>query len=186
MRKIVSGFFISLDGVVEAPHEWHFPWFSDQMGAAIVGATNASDAMLMGRNVYQEWAEYWPNAPEDDEFGQFINNVDKYVVSTTLTEAGWGNTTVIPGDDLVERITELKSRPGKDIYISGSPTLVRSLLGHGLVDELQLLIHPIIVGSGERLYEGLDQIPLKVVAAETFETGVLFVRYAPDDSKPGE
>ncbi|GAA1005721.1 pyrimidine reductase [Acrocarpospora pleiomorpha] len=180
MRKIVSGFFISLDGVVESPDKWHFPYFNDEMGEVIGRGMQSADAMLMGRKLYEEWSEYWPAAGDEDPFGGFINNIQKYVVSTTLDKADWNNTTVLNGD-FVEEITNLKSQPGKDINISGSPTLVRSLLTHGLLDELQLLIHPIIVGAGQRLFDGLDQIPLKVVSSTTLQTGVLSVLYAPAD-----
>ncbi|WP_214107202.1 dihydrofolate reductase family protein [Acrocarpospora catenulata] len=179
MRKIVSGFFISLDGVVESPDKWHFPYFNDEMGAVIGSGMATSDAMMMGRNLYEEWSQYWPNATEDQDFAAHINGIEKFVVSTTLKSADWQNTTLLDGSDLTAQITEIKSRPGKNIYANGSPTLVRSLLALGLVDELQLLIHPIIVGTGARLYDGLADIPLKLESAETFSTGVVYARYVP-------
>ncbi|MDQ3738808.1 MAG: dihydrofolate reductase family protein, partial [Actinomycetota bacterium] len=97
MGRIVSNFFISLDGVVEAPDQWHFPYFNDEMGNAIGGGMQSTEAFFMGRVLYEEWAEYWPQHADDD-FGPFINNIPKYVVSNTLTEATWDNTTLVTGD----------------------------------------------------------------------------------------
>ena len=109
MGKIVSNFFISLDGVVEAPDQWHFPYFNDEMGAAVERTTETSKAFLMGRVMYEQWAGYWPDQGDDVEFASFINNVPKYVVSNTLEEATWNNTTVISGD-VAGGIRQLKDR----------------------------------------------------------------------------
>jgi dihydrofolate reductase len=184
MRKVVASEFVSLDGVVEAPDKWHFPYFNDQMGDAIEAAMAASDAMLMGRVLYEEWAAFWPNQdPDENPVAARMNGVRKYVVSTTLEEPlQWQNSTLI-GDDVAEVISRLKEQPGKDISISGSPTLVRSLLEDGLLDELRLMLHPIIVGSGKRLFEdGSDQKPLQLVDSKTFSTGVLYLTYQPAQS----
>ncbi|MFE3448905.1 dihydrofolate reductase family protein [Nonomuraea sp. NPDC059194] len=179
MRKIVASYFISLDGVVESPDKWHFPYFNDEMGAAIGAQFAESDAMLMGRVLYQEWASYWPaKSDEDDDFAGHINGIQKYVVSNSLDSVDWNNTTLIPGDSFVERLTELKQQPGGTIAMNGSPTLARSLFQHGLIDELFLLVHPIVVGTGQRLFEGSDQIPLKLTSSTTFETGVLSLTYS--------
>jgi dihydrofolate reductase len=183
MGKIVSNFFISLDGVVEAPDQWHFPYFSDQMGAAIEEGTGASEAFLMGRKLYGEWAEYWPNQGDDVPFASFINNVPKYVVSNTLDEATWNNTTVISGD-VAAQIQELKDQTGGDISMSGCATTVRWLLANGLLDELNLLVHPIAVGKGQRLFEDTPTHPLRLVKNETFDTGVLYLTYAPETDEP--
>jgi dihydrofolate reductase len=184
MRKVVASEFVSLDCVVEAPDKWHFPYFNDQMGDAIEAAMAASDAMLMGRVLYEEWAAFWPNQdPDENPVAARMNGVRKYVVSTTLEEPlQWQNSTLI-GDDVAEVISRLKEQPGKDISISGSPTLVRSLLEDGLLDELRLMLHPIIVGSGKRLFEdGSDQKPLQLVDSKTFSTGVLYLTYRPAQS----
>jgi dihydrofolate reductase len=184
MRKVVASEFVSLDGVVEAPEQWHFPYFNDQMGDAIEAAMVASDAMLMGRVLYEEWAAFWPNQdPDENPVAARMNGVRKYVVSTTLEEPlQWQNSTLI-GDDVAEMISRLKEQPGKDISISGSPTLVRSLLEDGLLDELRLMLHPIIVGSGKRLFEdGRDQKALQLVDSKTFSTGVLYLTYQPAQS----
>jgi dihydrofolate reductase len=178
MGKIVSSFFISLDGVVESPDQWHFPYFNDEMGAAIGKSIEANSALLMGRVLYDEWAAYWPNQDDDVPFASFINNVPKYVVSNTLTEATWTNTTVISGD-VATQIQELKDRTDGNIGMSGSATLVCWLLANGLLDELNLMVHPIAVGHGQRLFEDTPTHPLQLVNHETFSTGVLNLTYAP-------
>lgn len=178
MGKIVSGFFISLDGVVESPDKWHFPYFDDAMGAAVGESLETNEAFMMGRVLHDEWSEYWPNNPDDDGFGPFINNIPKYVVSNTITESGWNNTHVITGD-VATQIGELKARTPGNIGMSGSATTVRWLLANGLLDELHLLVHPIAVGHGQRLFEDTSTHPLKLLSSETFETGVLNLKYVP-------
>jgi dihydrofolate reductase len=184
MWKVVASEFVSLDGVVESPEKWHFPYFNDQMGDAIGAAMAASEAMLMGRVLYEEWAAFWPKQdPDENPVAAQMNGVRKYVVSTTLEEPlEWENSTLI-GDNIAEEISKLKEQPGKDISISGSPTLVRSLLEEDLLDELRLMVHPIVVGSGKRLFEdGGDQKALQLVDSKTFSTGVLYLTYRPAQS----
>ena len=178
MGKIVSNFFISLDGVVESPHEWHFPYFNDEMGAAIGENVETTTAFLMGRVLYEQWAEYWPNQGDDVPFASFINNVPKYVVSNTLTEATWNNTTVISGD-VAAQLQALKDQTDGNIGMSGSATLVRWLLANGLLDDLNLMVHPIAVGHGQHLFEDTPTHPLQLVKHETFSTGVLNLTYVP-------
>jgi dihydrofolate reductase len=178
MKQLISHFLISLDGVVESPENWSFPYFNEEMGAEVAKVPSEMDAMLMGRGLYEEWSEYWPaHSGEDSQFADFINTVPKYVVSTTLETAEWNNTTVIRGD-LAEEIGRLKDQPGRNIGMSGSPTLVRSLLDAGPVDELRLSVHPILVASGRRLFDGLtDRIPLELVDSRPTSTGVLNLSY---------
>ncbi len=184
MRKLTAAFFISLDGVVESPDKWHFPYFNDEMGAAIGSSMSDADALLLGRVNYVDWAAYWPNQSNDDEFAGFLNNVSKYVVSTTLTEATWNNSTLIK-DDVAAEITRLKQQPGKNIAMSGSGTLVRWLLQNDLVDELHLMVHPIVVGSGKRLFDDMGvQKPLKLLKSTIFSTGVAYLIYQPDQTSP--
>jgi dihydrofolate reductase len=177
MRKIVANLFISLDGVVESPQDWHFPYMNDEMGQAIGGGFATSDALLMGRTTYQEWVGHWPDAT--GEMADQINARPKYVVSRSLESVEWQNTTLI-GDDVEARITALKQQEGKDIAMSGSAVLVEWLLGHGLLDELRLMLHPIVVGRGRRLFaDGAASVPLELVRSVTFETGVLDLAYRP-------
>jgi dihydrofolate reductase len=181
MRKVVAAEFLSLDGVMESPDKWHFPYFNEEMGQAVEEGFAASDAMLMGRVNYEEWAAYWPQQdPEENPFAATMNGRQKYVVSTTLEEPlEWSNSTLIK-ENVAEEIERLKKGPGKDIVISGSATLVRSLLQYGLLDELKLMVHPILVGGGKRLFEdGGEQKALELVESKTFETGVLYLTYRP-------
>ncbi len=181
MRKVIASEFLTLDGVMGLPERWNLAYFNDEMGQAIGEGFAASDAMLMGRVLYEEWAAYWPQQdPEENPFAAQMNGIQKYVVSTTLEgPLGWQNSTLI-GDNVAQEISELKRQPGKDIVISGSGALVRSLLHLGLLDELKLMIHPILVGGGKRLFEGgEEQKKLDLVDSKTFSTGVLYLTYRP-------
>ena len=184
MRKVIASEFVSLDGVMESPDQWHFPYFNDEMGEAIGAAMAQADAMLMGRVLYEEWVAYWPQQdPEENPFAAQMNSIQKYVVSTTLeVPLEWNNSTLIKGD-VAEEITKLKQLPGKDISISGSGALVRSLLRDDLLDELRLMVHPIVAGSGKRLFEDWsDQKALELVDSKTFSTGVVYLTYQPAQS----
>jgi dihydrofolate reductase len=178
MGKIVSNFFMSLDGVVEAPDTWHMPYFDDQMGAAIGKGMEANAAFLMGRVLYEEWAAFWPNQDPDDQFAAFFNSHPKYVVSSSMRSADWSNTTIVSGD-VAGQLRELKNRTDGDLVISGSATLVRSLLADGLLDELRVFLHPIVVGHGARLFEDTTSHGLELVGNEAFGTGVLNLTYTP-------
>jgi dihydrofolate reductase len=183
MRKIVAGLFISLDGVTEAPDQWHFPYWSDEMGQAVQEQIDASDTMLLGRVTYEEFASYWPYQGSEVELADHMNNTPKLVVSTTLDKLEWQNSTLIKSN-VREELTRLKQQPGKNISITGSSTLVRSLLRDGLLDELRLLVHPVVVGHGKRLFEHEGaQTGLKLIDAKTFSTGVLSLTYQPAGSE---
>jgi dihydrofolate reductase len=179
VRKIKSNFFISLDGVVEAPDKWHFPYFDDEMGAAVGAGFATADAMLMGRVLYEEWAAYWPEHA-DEPFGDVMNSMKKYVVSDSLTSAEWQNTELI-NRDIAARLSEIKALDGGDIAMSGSPTTVRWLLREGLLDELNLLVHPIVVGDGlVRLFPPDEStVRLELQSAQPFKSGVLNLSYTP-------
>jgi dihydrofolate reductase len=177
MGRIVSNFFISLDGVVEAPNEWHFPYFDDEMGSVIGSGLQTTKSFLMGRRLYGEWSEYWP-AQGDEDFGGFINNAPKYVVTSRPLEAEpWNNTTAIETDH-VAALQAVKDATDGDIGMSGSATTVRWLIANGLLDELALLVHPIAVAKGQRLFEDTGTVPLKLEHNETLSSGVLHVRYS--------
>ena len=180
MRNVIAGLFISLDGVVEAPETWHFPYFNEEMMEAVRSQMAASDAMLLGRLTYQQFAAYWPGVrAEDEPMAAHMNNTPKYVVSTTLDTVEWANSTLITGN-VADAITRLKQQPGKNISIVGSPTLVHSLLQDDLLDELGLLVHPVVVGRGKRLFkEGGTLKRLSLVSSKTFSTGVLSLTYRP-------
>ncbi|MGH9246389.1 MAG: dihydrofolate reductase family protein [Acidimicrobiales bacterium] len=188
MRKITAGLFISLDGVVEARDQWHFPYFNEEMGAAVDGQLGAVDTMLLGRKTYDVFAEAWPDreaaGEEDADLAKKFGDARKIVVSNQQLEFTWRNSEQLQGD-LVEAVTALKNGPGGDVGMSGSISIVRQLLDAGLLDELHLLVHPIAVRKGTRLFDESDPtMPLKLLKSETFETGVLYLVYGPDDSPP--
>ncbi|MBN1660267.1 MAG: dihydrofolate reductase family protein [Anaerolineae bacterium] len=179
MREVVAALFVSLDGVTESPDQWQFDHFDAEMGAAMEKAIGQMDDALMGRVTYQEWASYWPTVP-DDPFASFINHIPKHVVSTTLDRVDWQNSRLVEGS-LADAIDRLKRQPGRDIGVAGSPTLVRSLLEEDLLDQLTLLVHPVVVGKGKRLFEcsengnGLKR--LKLVDSQVSSTGVAMLTY---------
>jgi dihydrofolate reductase len=178
MGFIKSSLFISLDGVIESPETWHFPYFDDQMGAVVGDLMSGNDATLLGRQTYDEFAGYWPNADPDDPITGVMNSARKYVVSNTLAEATWENSSVIIGDVAAE-LTKLKA--DTRLGTTGSATLVRWMLEQGLVDELHLLVHP-IVGHGKKLFAEGATVPLELVSSTTFDTGVLHLVYARADN----
>lgn len=185
MGRIVSNFFISFDGVVERPDQWHFPYFDDAMGKVVESGMETSGAFLMGHTLYREWSEYWPQQGDDVPFSSFINNQPKYVLAHRDFEPSWRNTTVITGaddDEVASRVRAVKDEAEKDIALSGSATTVRWLMAQGLLDELALLVHPIAVGSGQRLFEGTGTVPLRLLSSEALPSGVLHVRYAPENA----
>jgi dihydrofolate reductase len=179
VRKIKSYFFIALDGVVEAPDKWHFPYFDDEMGAAVGAGFANVDAILMGRVLYNEWAAFWPEHA-GEPFGDVMNSIKKYVVSNSLQRADWQNSEIISGD-VVGKLTRIKAQDGGDITMSGSATTVRRLLREGIIDELNLLVHPIVVGDGQARLFPPDEptIRLQLLSAQTFKSGVLNLSYAP-------
>ena len=186
MRKITAGLFISLDGVVDEPQDWHFPYFNDEMGVAVDRQVSDSDTLLLGRKTYDSFAGAWPEretaGEEDADMGKALGDKRKVVVSNQNLQFTWRNSEQLKGN-LVEAVTALKNEPGADIGMSGSVSVVRQLLAAGLLDELHLLVHPIAVRKGMRLFdEGESPIPLRLVSSQTFTTGVLYLIYAPDES----
>lgn len=174
-RKIVAGLFISLDGVVEAPESWHFPYLNEEMQAAVGEMHAAADTLLLGRVTYESFASVWPH--QTGELADQLNGIPKLVASTTLGEPEWQNSTLLDGD-VTGALAELKRQPGKNIQLSGSITLTRTLLHAGLIDELRLMVHPIVLGSGQRLFtEGTGRVPLKLTGSTTFSTGVIDLAY---------
>jgi dihydrofolate reductase len=191
MRKIIAGLFISLDGVVEAPDQWHFPYFNDEMGAAVDATLGSADTVLFGRKTYDSFAGAWPEreaaGEEDAGMAKALGDARKIVVSNQQLEFTWRNSEQLEGD-LVEAVTALKQEPGDaNIGMSGSVSVVRQLLAAGLLDELHLLVHPIAVRKGMRLFDdGEAPIPLALIKSETFKTGVLNLVYAPVGSNEND
>lgn len=193
MRKLVVAEFVSLDGVMQAPGGaeedtdggfahggWTGPYWHDDIGANILKEINKADTFLLGRKTWQGHAEAFEPAPADDPFAGLLNSLRKYVVSTTLKSAdAWRNSTII-SENVVEEVRKLKEQPGKDIYVDGSSVLVHTLAQADLVDEYSLLVFPIVLGSGKRVFPDGFTSGLKLVETKTFPSGVILLRYQPD------
>jgi dihydrofolate reductase len=179
MRKVIAGLFITLDGVTESPNKWQFDNFDNDMMETMSAHIAQEDDILLGRVTYQEWASYWPTSM-DEPYASHINNTPKHVVSTTLDKVDWKNSTLVKGD-IAEEIARLKQTRGRNIGVAGSPTLVESLLQNDLLDELTLMIHPVVAGTGKRLFkDGRPLKRLKLVDSKTTGTGISIVTYQPE------
>ena len=193
MRKLIVSEFLTLDGVYQGPGAadedrsggfehggWQGPFFDDAAGEYVGKGIEAAGAFLLGRVTYDIFAGYWPNQPADDPFARTMNDKRTYVVSTTLTEPlSWQNSTLIR-DDVAGTIRRLKTEDGGDIMVIGSGGLVQTLIGENLVDVYQLMIHPIVLGKGKRLFRSdLDLSQLELIDSQTTSKGVLLLRYKP-------
>lgn len=177
MRKLTIAEYVTADGVVEAPERWHFPYVTDDTNRAQFALSASCDTLLLGRVTYETFAGAFATAPADDPVASLLNGYRKVVVSRSVREPAWANTTVLEGD-LVEGVRALKEQPGKDIFLTGSVSVARELLAAGLVDEVFLQVHPIVVGGGERLFPADGpRIPMSVVASEMHDNGVHSVTY---------
>ena len=177
MRKIAAGLFVSLDGVVESPEKWTGPYFNDQVGQAVGALMASNDTLLLGRTTYEGFAAAFGG--QSGGMADQMNNTPKFVVSDTLTSADWQNSTLISGD-VTAQIRALKQQPGRNIGMSGSSTLVSWLLRQGLLDQLDLLVFPVVIGGGKRLFSEPDgQVPLTLTGSESFSTGVVHLSYQP-------
>ncbi len=177
MGHIVANFFISLDGVVEAPNEWRFPYFDDEMGNVIGQGMETQGAFLLGRHLYDEWSEYSPSHSGDDmPFADYINNLPKYVLTHRPVEGEVLNNTTVVTEDHAAALRRTKDETDGDIGMSGCATTVRWLITEGLLDELALLMHPIAVGRGQRLFEDTGTVPLRLTESRALASGVLLLR----------
>jgi dihydrofolate reductase len=179
MRQIVAGLFMSLDGVVEAPQRWTGPYWSEEMSNGIDNGVREADAILIGRDTYVEFTDFWQPKGDGTPLSAFLNNTHKYVVSSSLTDLAWREASLISGD-VAGQIRELKSRTGGNIQVPGSPRLVRWLLEQGLLDRLMLNIAPVVVGQGRRLFDDVStKLPLELARSYALPHGVLGVEYRP-------
>ena len=175
MRKLVVTEFVSLDGVMEQP-SWTVPYWNDEIAGFKGEETLASDALLLGRVTYEGFAAAWPG--RDDPGADYFNGVRKYVVSTTLDKADWNNSVLIK-DNVVEEIAKLKQQEGNDITVHGSGGLVQTLIKHDLVDVYRLLVHPVVLGEGKRLFQDGTTTTLKLVESRGMSSGVTALIYEP-------
>jgi dihydrofolate reductase len=188
VRKVVATEFVSLDGVMEDP-SWTFQFASEEQEKFKLDELSASDGLLLGRVTYEGFAVAWPDMTEQyegprraelGEYADMMNGYPKYVVSTTLEgPLEWNNSTLMEGD-VAEEVSRLKQQPGKDILIFGSADLVNALMQHDLIDEYRLMIFPVVLGKGKRLFgDGIDMKFLELVGTETFGSGVVVLTYRP-------
>jgi class 3 adenylate cyclase/dihydrofolate reductase len=193
MSRLVVAEFLTLDGVMEAPgfeehrdgkNAWALRLQTPELQDFFRDQLSRTEAFLLGRTTYQIWAAFWPTAGGDADVAKRMNDVTKYVVSTTLREAGWANSTILSGN-WAAQVAELKRQPGGDILVEGSADLVNGLMEHDLIDEYQLLVFPVILGSGKHLFrDGIDLRPLRLVNTKAFPSGVVLLVYQPESEMP--
>ena len=187
MRKLVVSEFVTLDGVMEDPGGaekfrhggWSMAFWSDEAGKFKLDELFASDALLLGRVTYQGFAAAWPSMKDEAGFADRMNSLPKFVVSTTLNEVTWNNSRLIKAN-VAEEVARLKQQPGQNILVGGSNTLVHTLREHNLIDEYRLLIYPVVLGSGKRLFGEGSKTNLKLVESKAFSSGVVALIYQVD------
>jgi dihydrofolate reductase len=178
MRTLKLALYVSLDGVVEEP-AWTGPFWNDQLAGLQAEYLYSSDALVLGRVTYEGFAAAWPSMEESTgEFGAKMNSMPKHVASRTLSEAEW-NATIMEGD-VADAVAKLKGEDGGDLLVYGSGDLVDELTRHRLIDEYRLMVHPVIVGKGKKLFQGLGEtVDLKLADTVTTDTGVAVLTYTP-------
>lgn len=189
MRKIIAGEFITLDGVMEAPGSgdttlpeqrgWSEPFMTEEIGNLMFEQMQEIDAFLLGRRTYQDFASFWPHVPADDPFGKMMNSMTKYVVSTTLETVSWNNSCLINKNVMAE-ISRLKQQPGRNIQVTGSGDLFNSLFQHNIIDEFQLMVCPVVLGTGKQLFRaGNAPRSMKLASTRSFDLGMVVLNYEP-------
>jgi len=193
MRKVIVNEFLSLDGVMQSPGYpdedregdfehggWQQSYFDEVFGAALQEGFASTGGLVLGRKTYEIFAAHWPKAGDDDPIAATMNGFDKFVVSNTLEKVEWVNSHLIKGDEAAE-IAKLRQQSGKDLRVIGSGDLVHTLMEADLIDEYQLMIHPILLGSGKRLFrDSSTTTPLRLIDSRTSSTGVLILTYQPE------
>lgn len=181
MRKIIVTAFVSLDGVMENPM-WTMPYWNDEIAAFKAEETSAGEPLLLGRITYEGFAEAWPERTDEASGGAYFNGTRKYVVSTTLDTVEWHNSVLIK-DDIIEEIAKLKQAEGADIVVHGSATLVQSLMAHDLIDQYRLLVYPVVLGKGIRLFQDGVRATLTLIRTQQFSSGVTALVYEPNQDE---
>ena len=183
MRKVVVSELVTLDGVTEAPDQWFLQFRTQESGQFKFDELFASDALLLGRVTYEGFAAAWPSATDEQGYANRMNSLPKFVVSTTLQEPTWSNTTVIK-ENVAQEITRLKEQPGQDILVFGSTELVHTLAQHNLIDEYRLMVFPVVVGKGKHLFKAeLNKKVLKLAATKAFSSGIVLNTYQPVEAE---
>jgi len=187
MRRVVVSELVTLDGVMEDPGGgegfehggWSFKFRSEEAATYKFNELFASDALLLGRVTYQGFAKAWPSIADEQGFADRMNSLPKFVVSTTLEKVEWNNSRLIKGN-IADAVAELKQQPGQDILVYGSARLVQHLMAHHLIDEYRLMVHPVVLGSGKRLFgDGSAPNVLRLVETKAFSSGIVLLSYQP-------
>lgn len=179
--RLVATEYISLDGVFEEPGHWSGPFFNDEAGQFKWSELQTSDALLLGRKTYQGFAAAWPTMPGTGEFGEKMNSMPKYVVSSTLDRLDWTGSQPIKGN-LAEAIRDLKKQPGKDLLLAGSAQLFNALMEENLIDLYRFMLHPIVLGKGKRLFSnGEGRTVLDLTETKRFKAGIVILEYTPQN-----
>ncbi len=178
MRKVIVSEYVTLDGIMDEPGNWSFPFWNEEASRFKFDELRASDGLLLGRVTYQGFAKAWPTMKDTGEYGERMNSLPKYVVSTTLSEVTW-NASLIK-DHTAEAVSRLKQENGQDLLVFGSGQLVHTLMQHDLIDEYRLMVHPALLGSGKRLFrDGSEKKVLRLVDTRTFSSGIIVLSYQP-------
>ena len=179
--RLVATEYLSLDGVFEEPGHWSGPFFKEDAGQFKWRELQASDALLLGRRTYEGFAAAWPAMTGTGEFGEKMNSMPKFVISSTLDSVEWTGSRLVKGV-VAEEVGKLKQAPGNDLLLSGSGQLFQSLMDANLIDLYRFMVHPIVLGEGKRLFsDRTDQRTLRLTSTETFSTGIVILEFEPAD-----
>jgi dihydrofolate reductase len=177
--RLVATEYLSMDGVFEEPGRWSGPWFKEEAGKFKWDELQATDALLLGRNTYEGFAKAWPTMPGTGEFGEKMNSMPKYVVSSKLNKVEWTGSKLIKGN-LADEVRRLKQMPGQDLVLAGSGQLFKALAQENLIDLYRFMVHPVILGKGKRLFaDGVDARNLELTDTKRFATGIVILEYHP-------
>jgi len=175
MRKVVASMFMALDGVIQEPM-WSLPYWNDEIAKFKYNELFSSDALLLGKLTYEGFAEAWPGRTDEQGYAERINGLPKYVVSSTLQKADWGATTIIKSN-FVEEVAKLRQQDGQNILIFGSARLINGLMKHNLIDVYNILLYPLVLGKGQRLFEDGSEAKLKLVESTSYSSGAVSLVY---------
>jgi dihydrofolate reductase len=177
--RLVATEYLSLDGIFEEPGRWSFPFFNDEAAKFKWDELQASDALLLGRKTYEGFAAAWPTMTDTGEFGEKMNSMLKYVVSSTLDKVEWTGSKLVKGDAVAE-VRKLKQEPGHDLLLSGSGQLFQALMQENVIDLYRFMVHPVVLGQGRRLFtDGVDKRALELSESKTFGSGIIILEYRP-------
>jgi len=177
--RLVATEYLSFDGVFEEPGHWSGPWFNDEAGQFKYGELQEADAQLLGRKTYQGFAAAWPTMEGTGDFGEKMNTMPKYVVTSTLKKLDWAGSVIVKGD-VAEEVRKLKQKPGRDLLLAGSGQLFNTLMRENLIDVYRFMVHPVVLGKGRKLFvDDNDKRPLDLKQSRTLGTGIVILEYVP-------